>query len=291
MSAVETRTTLSQTHKARWYAPSIGAVGIYGSLGLAAAVALVPLLWMVSLSLKSQGEVFTPTPTLLPQSPTLENFQIGWIKSGFQRYIFNSFVISSSAVLLSILINSLAGYVLAKHRFPGRQWLFLAFLSSIMIPDQVRVVPLYVLMMKFHWVDSWQGVILPGISRAFGVFLMKQYMESIPNEMLEAARVDGASELRTLCQIVMPLCLPAVASLAIFEFLFRWNDLLWPLIVLKSSDMYTVQIGLAQLRADPSVGGGPIMAMALVSTVPALIIFFALQRYFVQGIATTGMKG
>ncbi len=264
---------------------------IYAGLGLAALVAIAPILWMVSLSLKPPGEVFTPMPTLLPRVPTVENYVVGWQKSGFQRFFVNSLIIAVSAVVLSILSNSLAGYALAKFRFSGRQVIFVAFLSAIMIPDQVRMVPLYVLMRELQWINTWQAVILPGVSRAFGVFFMKQYMETIPDELLEAARIDGASELRILWQVVMPLCLPAVATVVIFEFLFRWNDLLWPLVALKSTDMYTVQIGLAQLRFDPAIGGGPVMAMALVSSIPALLLFFALQRHFVRGIATTGLRG
>lgn len=264
---------------------------IYAGLGLAALVTVAPILWMVSLSLKPPGEVFTPTPTLLPRFPTVENYVVGWRKSGFQQFFINSLIIAVSAVGLSILSNSLAGYALAKFRFSGRQLIFITFLSAIMIPDQVRMVPLYVLMRELHWVNTWQAVILPGVSRAFGVFLMKQYMETIPDELLEAARIDGASELRILWQVVMPLCLPAVATVVIFEFLFRWNDLLWPLVALKSTDMYTVQIGLAQLRFDPTIGGGPVMGMALVSSLPALLLFFALQRHFVRGIATSGLRG
>jgi ABC-type glycerol-3-phosphate transport system permease component len=270
---------------------SIRIIAIYSGLGIGAILVLIPLLWLFSLSLKPPGEVFTPTPTFLPRSPTLENFVIGWSKSGFQRFFRNSFIIAGSAVIFSLLFNSLAGYALAKHRFPGRQIIFLAFLSSIMIPDQVRAVPLFMVVTDLDWVNTWQGVIIPGINRAFGVFLMKQYIETIPDEMLDAARIDGASELRIISQIIIPLSKPALATVALFEFLVRWKDLLWPLIVLKSNDMHTVQIGLAQLHGDPAVGGGPIMAMALISIVPILILFLALQPYFIQGIARTGMHG
>jgi ABC-type glycerol-3-phosphate transport system permease component len=193
-------------------------------------------------------------------------------------------------VAFSVLFNSMAGFALAKYRFAGREAIFLFILSALMVPIQVKIVPLYLLTARLGWVDTFAGAILPTISQAFGVFLMRQYCSTIPDELIEASRIDGCSEFRIFWQIVFPLCKPAMAVNIIFQFMWRWNDLLWPLVVLRSEKMYTIQQGLAFFRDNPSVAGGPIMAMSLVSVVPIAIIFFSLQKYFVQGIALTGMK-
>ncbi len=263
---------------------------LYPVLSTGALVMAFPIVWMISTSLKAPQEVFTITPTLIPSRIMWSNYVSGWVQSGFAKYFLNTVIIALGAVLCSVIFNSMAGFALAKYRFPGRDLIFLAILSALMVPIETRIVPLYLLIAKLGWVDTYVGAILPTVSQAFGVFLMRQYCLTIPDELIEAARIDGCSEMRTFWQIVFPLCKPAMAVNIIFQFMWRWNDLLWPLIILRSEKMYTIQQGLAFFRDNPSVSGGPIMAMSLVSILPIVLVFFSLQRYFVQGIALSGMK-
>ncbi len=263
---------------------------LYVPLTVGAAVMAFPLLWMLSTSLKAPDEIFTTQLRLIPDRLMWSNYTFGWAESGFGKYFFNTTFIAIGAVAFSVIFNSMAGFALAKYRFAGREAIFLFILSALMVPIQVKIVPLYLLTAQLNWVDTFAGAILPTISQAFGVFLMRQYCLTIPDELIEASRIDGCSEFRIFWQIVFPLCKPAMAVNVIFQFMWRWNDLLWPLIVLRSEKMYTIQQGLAFFRDNPSVAGGPIMAMSLVSILPIVVIFFALQKYFVQGIAMTGLK-
>lgn len=259
---------------------------------LAGAIAMFfPVLWMVSMAFKPQPEIFTARPELLPNAPTLDNFVQGWQRSGFSRYFGNSLIVTTARVVLSVIINSLAGFGFAKYRFRGREFLFLLLLAAMMIPEQVRMIPLYVLFKNLGWINHLQAVIVPGIGLTFGAFIMRQYMKSIPDELIEAARIDGCSELRIFIQLIMPLSTPAIVVNVIFQFLWGWNDLLWPLLFLQTDNMYTVQLALANFRGDETVTGGPIMAMALLSVLPVLALYLLLQRHFIQGIALTGVKG
>lgn len=267
-----------------------GSLWLYVPLAVGAAVMAFPLLWMLSTSLKAPDEIFTTQLRLIPDRLMWSNYAFGWAESGFGKYFFNTTLIAVGAVACSVVFNSMAGFALAKYRFAGREAIFLFILSALMVPIQVKIVPLYLLTAQLNWVDTFAGAILPTISQAFGVFLMRQYCLTIPDELIEASRIDGCSEFRIFWQIVFPLCKPAMAVNIIFQFMWRWNDLLWPLIVLRSEKMYTIQQGLAFFRDNPSVAGGPIMAMSLVSILPIVVIFFALQKYFVQGIAMTGLK-
>ncbi len=276
--------SISKNHK------SFGNSLFYAGLIVGSLVMLFPLLWMLSISLKTPAEIYSLKLIWLPQHLIWSNYSFGWIKSGFGGFFGNTLIIATGAVLASVFFNSMAGFALAKYKFPGREGIFLFILAALMVPMQVKTVPLYVLTSMVHWTDTYQGAILPMISQAFGVFLMRQYCLTIPDELLEAARIDGCSDFRTFWQIIFPLCQPAMAVNVIFQFMWRWNDLLWPLIVLRQERMYTIQQGLAFFREDPSVAGGPIMAMALVSILPIVIIFFSLQKYFVQGIAMSGLK-
>ena len=263
---------------------------LYLALSIGALLMAFPILWMISMSLKAPEEIFTPQFTLIPQHPVWSNYLFGWVKSGFGNYFMNTLIIAVGAVFFSVVFNSMAGFALAKYRFFGRDGIFLFILAALMVPIQVKIVPLYLLTAGLGWVDTFQGAILPTISQAFGVFLMRQYCLTIPDELIEASRIDGCSDFWIFWRIVFPLCKPAMAVNIIFQFMWRWNDLLWPLIVLRKEQMYTIQQGLAFFREDPSVAGGPIMAMSLVSAIPIILLFFGLQKYFIQGIALTGMK-
>jgi ABC-type glycerol-3-phosphate transport system permease component len=259
-------------------------------LTIGALLMMLPVFWMISTSLKAPTEVFSTEFQLLPKQPMWSNYVEGWKQSGFGIFFWNTLIIAIGAVLFSVIFNSMAGFALAKYKFPGRDGIFLFILAALMVPIQVKTVPLYLLTSRLKWINTYHGAILPTISQAFGVFLMRQYCITIPDELLEAARIDGCSDFRTFWQIVFPLCKPAMAVNIIFQFMWRWNDLMWPLIVLRTRDMYTIQQGLAFFRSDPSVAGGPIMAMSFVSIIPIVILFLFLQEYFVQGIAMTGLK-
>jgi alpha-1,4-digalacturonate transport system permease protein len=265
-------------------------IWLYVGLSIGALLMVFPLLWMLSISLKAPAEIFSMKLALFPRHPVWSNYSSGWVRSGFSTFFGNTLIIAAGAVLASVFFNSMAGFALAKYKFPGREGIFIFILTALMVPIQVKTVPLYILTSKLHWVDTFQGAILPTISQAFGVFLMRQYCLTLPDELLDAARMDGCSDFRTFWQIVFPLCKPAVAVNMIFQFMWRWNDLLWPLVVLRRERMYTVQQGLAFFREDPSMAGGPIMAMAIVSILPIVILFFTMQKYFVEGIGMSGLK-
>jgi alpha-1,4-digalacturonate transport system permease protein len=260
------------------------------AVGLGSCVMIFPVLWMVSMALKPQTEIFTATPKLLPHNPTLANFFLGWQRSGFSRYFLNSTFITVARVVLSVSINSLAGFGFAKYRFRGRELLFLLLLTAMMVPDQVRMVPIYTLVNKLKWINTFQAAIFPGIGLTFGAFIMRQYLSSVPDELIESARIDGCSEWRIYRQVIMPLAVPAIIVNVVFQFLWGWNDLLWPLLFLQSRNMYTVQLALAIFQNDETVTGGPVMAMSLASVLPVLLIFLVLQRHFVEGISLTGIK-
>jgi alpha-1,4-digalacturonate transport system permease protein len=265
-------------------------IWLYTGLIIGTIIMVFPLLWMASISLKAPEEIYSLKISLFPKSFLWSNYSTGWTASGFSHFFMNTLIIAVGAVLASVFFNSMAGFALAKYQFAGRDGIFLFILAALMVPIQVKTVPLYLLTSSLHWVDTYQGALLPMVSQAFGVFLMRQYCLTIPDELMEAARIDGCSDLRTFWQIIFPLCKPAMAVNVIFQFMWRWNDLLWPLIVLRREKMYTIQQGLAFFREDPSVAGGPIMAMAIVSILPIVVLFFALQKYFVQGIAMSGLK-
>ncbi|MFH5185345.1 carbohydrate ABC transporter permease [Paenibacillus sp. TAB 01] len=243
------------------------------------------------MSLKEQSEIYTATPKLIPDNVTFQNFIDGWVKGGFFDYFVNSSFVTATRVLLTVVINAMAGYAFGKYHFKGKGFLFLLVLSAMMIPDQIRMIPLYSMMNLFGLIDTYTAVILPGLGATFGTFLMTQYVRTVPDELMEAARIDGCSEYRIFTQIIMPLVQPALVTNLIFQFMWGWNDLLYPLLFLQSKEHYTLQLALAFFRDSDSVTAGPIMAMSLVSILPILVIFFLLQRYFVEGIAVHGVKG
>lgn len=264
---------------------------VFVLLVLGAVVMLFPIAWMVSMSLKEQSEIYTANPTLIPDKVTFQNFVDGWVKGGFLDFFVNSTFVTTTRVLLTVVINAMAGYAFGKYNFRGKGPLFLLVLSAMMIPDQIRMIPLYSMMNALGLIDTFAAVIVPGLGATFGTFLMTQYVRTVPDELMEAARIDGCSEYRIFSQIIMPLVKPALVTNLIFQFMWGWNDLLYPLLFLQSKENYTLQLALAFFRDSDTVTAGPIMAMSLVSILPILVIFFLLQRYFVEGIAAHGVKG
>jgi multiple sugar transport system permease protein len=251
-----------------------------------------PFIWMVLGSFKPQPEFLRFPPTWIPEAPTLDNYRRLFDFLDFQRFFTNSLVVAVAVTAGNLVFCSMGGYALAKLRFFGRDKLFVLVLATMMVPGSVTLIPLFVLMSLMGLVNSYGGLILPFLASAYGVFLMRQFMLGVPDELLEAARIDGASELRIFWQVVFPISTPALATLGILIFLGSWNGFLWPLIIATDDALYTLPVALAtfatgQYQADH----GLLMAGSLVIVLPVLIVFILLQRLFTEGIATTGIKG
>jgi len=253
---------------------------------------LVPFLWMVLTSLRTDADAFAFPPKFLPLPLRFENYVAAWKIAPFARFFFNSIVVSVTITVGSLLINSMAAFGFAKYDFKGRNVLFLGLLATLMIPFQVNMIPTFLLLKQLRWLDSFPGLIVPGLAGAFGIFFLRQYMITIPDDYLDAARIDGASEYRIYARIIMPLAKPAVATLALFTFLGAWNDFLGPLIVVKSDEMRTLPLAISALSAGHYVMSWPLlMAGATFVVVPVLIVYLFSQRYVVEGIALGGLKG
>ena len=221
---------------------------------------------------------------------SLENYTEGIESFDFWRYFANSVFVTASATILTLIVNSMAAFALSKYRFPGRTVIFVVIVSALMVPLSVILVPVYLLITSLGWNDQLIGVIIPTIATPTGVFLLRQYMLTIPDELIESARIDGASEWRIYLQIILPLASPALAVLAIFSIMWRWNDFLWPKIVLTRSEVFTLQVGLESFQGHLDVQWHLILAMTVLTLLPITFVFFILQRYITTGIATTGLK-
>ena len=253
---------------------------------------IVPFVWMILTSLRSDADAFSWPPKLLPLPLRFDNYSEAWKTAPFARFFLNSIIVSVSVTVGSLVVNSLAAYGFAKFEFKGRNLLFLGLLGTLMIPFQVTMIPSFLLLKQLAWLDSYPGLIVPGLAGAFGIFFLRQYMLTIPDDYLDAARIDGASEYRIYSGIVMPLAKPAVATLGVFTFLGAWNDFLGPLIVVKSDEMRTLPLAISALSAGHYVMSWPLlMAGATFVVIPVVIVYFFAQRYFVEGIALGGLKG
>ncbi len=264
---------------------------VNGALLLLALVSLAPLLWMVSVSFMPMGEASRFPPPLLPDEATLDNYRRLFARTDAARNFANSLFVSGAITLLSLLVNTMAGYAFAKLRFIGRDRIFQWLLAALVIPAQVAMLPLFLLMKQLGLVNSFAGVILPALATVFGIFLVRQYARSIPDELLEAARLDGAGEVRIFFQIVLPMLRPVLVTLAIFTFMAAWNDFMWPLIVLTDQQNYTLPVALAALSREHIMEVEMMMAGAVVTVLPVLLLFLALQRYYIQGLLLGSVKG
>lgn len=261
------------------------------ALALCAALVVFPLFWMLSVSFMQPGEANNLPPPMLPLHPTLANYRQLFVHAGMGRYFANSLMISSAITLLSLACNTLAGYAFAKLHFAGREKLFGALIGALVVPAQVAMLPLFLLLKYVGLVNTYAAVVLPAMASVFGIFLVRQYARSLPGELLEAARVDGASELRIFLQIVLPLLKPILVTLAVFTFLTAWNDFMWPLIALTGERHYTLPVGLASLSREHVQDSGLMMAGAVVTVIPVLLLFLALQRYYLRGLLLGSVKG
>jgi multiple sugar transport system permease protein len=262
---------------------------VWALLLLGGVLMVMPFVYMLSTSLKENAEVYQLS--LLPRSPTLANYRRLTAASGFPRWFLNSLVIAVLTTLSVLVFDSLVGYTLAKFRFRGRRLVFLAILSTLMVPTEMLVLPWYVMSKNLGWLDTYWGIMFPGMMTGFGTFLMKQFFESVPDELLEAARVDGLGEFGIWWRIAMPLVGPALSALAIFTFLGNWTAFLWPLISTTNRDLYTLPVGLASFSGEFQREWEMVMAGASVATLPMLLVFILLQKYIVRGVMLAGLKG
>ncbi|WP_293699983.1 MULTISPECIES: carbohydrate ABC transporter permease [unclassified Sphingopyxis] len=261
---------------------------------LAALVALLttaPLLWMLSVSFMAPGEAAQFPPPLLPADPSLENYRTLFGSFGIGRFLANSILVSTLATVLALMFTIPAGYAFAKLRFTGRDAIFRLLVAALVVPGQIGMLPLFLELKAMGLVNSYAGALVPWLAGIFGIFLVRQYCLSIPDEMLEAARIDGASEGQILRRIVLPILTPIIVTLALFVFLGSWNDFMWPLIILADQQLYTLPVALAAMSREHVQDNELMMAGAVVTTLPVLILFLALQRFYLSGLLTGSVKG
>ncbi len=254
-------------------------------------LSLAPLLWMLSVSFMPAGGASRFPPPLLPATFTLDNYRELFLRIGMGGYFANSVLVSTSITLLSLLINTMAGYAFAKLRFAGRDRIFKLLLAALVIPSQVAMLPLFLMLKQMGMINSYAGVVVPSLASIFGIFLVRQYARSIPDELIEAARIDGAGEWLIFWRIVLPMLKPVLVTLAIFTFMGSWNDFMWPLIVLTDQTNFTLPVALASLSREHIQDVEMMMAGAVLTVLPVLLLFLMLQRYYIQGLMLGSVKG
>jgi ABC-type glycerol-3-phosphate transport system permease component len=267
----------------------------YIVLLIVAGMMIVPFMWMVTTSLKAPGTEFGYPPQILPTQVNFDNYNTLFTNLPFFRYFVNTVIVTLFTVAGQLIICSLAAYGFARLNFMGRDTVFILYLTTMMIPFQITLIPLYLIVTQLGWVNTYQGLIVPGISSAFGIFLLRQSFLNIPRDYQDAARIDGANEFTIFVRIFLPLNGPTLATLGVFAFMGTWTDLLWPLLIARSPEMRTLELGLAYFNARPNAFLQPnwplLMAGSVVVMLPVLIVYLVAQRYFIQGIALSGVKG
>jgi multiple sugar transport system permease protein len=262
----------------------------YLVLILLALLALLPFLYMVSLSLQTEADTFAGNPVLFPSQPQFSNYVDIWQKAPFARFFLNSAIVAGAITLSHLFFDPLAGYVFAKFEFPLKNVIFLFVLGTLMIPFFVRMIPLYTMMAGVGWLNTYQGLIVPFLMSAYGIFLMRQFIQPLPFELIDAARIDGCSEFRIYWRIILPQIKPALATLGLFTFVYSWDEFLWPLVAINSVEMRTMTTGLTLFNNEFFSQWQYIATGSTILFIPILILFLMTQRYFVEGIAITGMK-
>lgn len=269
-------------------------VVLYGLLAVVAFFLLLPVFWMVSTSLKTLGSEFDLPVEWIPSDPRWENYAEAWnnplTHADFARYTINSAIVTGWVTVLSVFLTALAGYGLAQYRFRGRQIVFLAIIGTLILPLEVIMVPLFLTMRDLGWINTYQGLILPVVADAFGVFLMRQWFSSLPRPLIDAARIDGAGHLRVFFTIAVPLSWPAIATVAVFSFRETWDDFTWPFLMVQSDALRTIPLGVRQFQQAELSNFPHIMAIATLASIPLAVMYFAFQRYFVRGVAATGIR-
>ncbi len=265
---------------------------LYLAIGGVALLMVLPFYWMIITAFMPAPDIIAFPPKWIPTRLTLEHFSAAFAKAPWLTYYWNSFVVATVSVGCSLLFGLFAGYAFAVYRFPLQTFFFLLILSTLMVPVQVTSVALYIMLAKIGWVDTFLGILAPNFASAFGVFMIRQGIKSIPVDLIEAARIDGAGELRIVLTIITPLIKTTLATVAMILFLGSWNDFLWPVIVINSSSLRTLPVGIALFK-DPygNINYGPLMAATVISTGPMLVAYIISQKYMIRGIALTGLKG
>ncbi|MBC7217197.1 MAG: carbohydrate ABC transporter permease [Candidatus Caldatribacterium sp.] len=248
-----------------------------------------PFFWMFSSSLKPLREVYTWPPTLIPRELHLSNFREAFERSNFIRALINSSLYTGGCIALYVPISLLAAFGFAKYRFKGDSLLFMLVLAAVMIPIEAVIVPLFGLLLRMRWVGTLQGLVIPRVVEPFGIFLLRQHFKTIPDDLLDAARIDGCSELGILWRVMLPLSLPPLAVIVVFMFIWRWNELLWPLVI-GGNAIRTIQPAIALFKYERFVEWNLLMALCAIAVIPVLVLFFTLQRYFVEGVVKSGLK-
>lgn len=255
-----------------------------------AVITMLPFLWMLGASLMKTGEAAVFPPKFIPDAASFEQYRFLFQRMNLGRYFLNSLILAISVSIVSLLVNSLAGFAFAKFAFRGKRPLFAFLLSSMIIPGQVTMLPVFLLLNKLGLLNTYWGIILPGMASIFGIFLFRQYLESVPDSFIEAARIDGASDFYIYRKIILPLSLPVLVTLALFTFMGTWNDFLWPLIVMTEDDMYTLPVALANLSKEYVQDPELMMAGSVITIIPIVVVFLVLQKYYLQGILLGGVK-
>jgi len=271
---------------------SLATLNLYLLVGGVALLMILPFYWMIATAFMPAPDIIAFPPKWIPTRLTLEHFAVAFAKAPWQTYYWNSFVVAVASVGFSLLFGLFAGYAFAVYRFPLQGFFFFLILGTLMVPVQVTSVALYILLAKIGWVDTFLGILAPNFASAFGVFMLRQGIKQIPVDLIEAARIDGAGEVRIVLTIITPLIKTTLATVAMILFLGSWNDFLWPVIVINSSDLRTLPVGIALFK-DPygNINYGPLMAATLISTGPMLVAYVLSQKYMIKGIALTGLKG
>jgi multiple sugar transport system permease protein len=264
---------------------------LYSLLIIGALACMAPLVWMVSASLMPSGGASLFPPRFFPESITLDHYRTLFTRMNVTRYFLNSVLVSVGVTTVSLFVNSLAGYAFAKYRFAGRDRLFTFLLASMIVPAQVTMLPLFLMLNKMGLVNTYWGILIPGMASIFGIFLIRQYALSIPDSLIEAARMDGAGDFEIYWRVVVPLFRPVLVTLGLFTFMATWNDFLWPLIVMTDDSMYTLPVAIANLMGEHAPDTELMMAGSVLTVLPVLIAFMAVQKYYIQGIIAGSIKG
>jgi multiple sugar transport system permease protein len=279
-------------HSAGFVARRFAGQGLLLALVAVVGVTMViPFYWMFVTSIKPDTEIFTMPIKWWPTRATLSQYQAVFHAAPFARYLANSFAVSAGCVAVSLFFATMSGYAFAKFRVRGGGVLFVIILSGLMVPFNVRLIPLYIMMVKAGLNDTLLGVAAPNVLSILGIFLMKQYITALPDDLADFARIDGASEFRIFTSIIMPLSMPAMSALGIFKFMFTWNDFIWPLVMINDVNKRTVTVGLAMFSGFYTTYYGQFMAASVISVIPILVVYAFFQRQIIQGIALTGLKG
>jgi multiple sugar transport system permease protein len=293
VSSRTTRRAAPRTPPRGWVRRAIrrrGNIAAFCVLLAVACIMLLPFYWMFSSSLRTMDNMFSLPIQWIPDPVNWRSYVLAWQAQDFTRYFLNSGFVAVAITLSNLLLCSLAGYSLTKFHFRGQGVMFILILSTMMLPLEVTMVPLFLIIKQLDWANSYQGLIVPFLVDGFGVFLMRQYMLSIPKDLIDSARIDGASELRIFWMIVLPLCKPALVALAVFTFREAWDMYIWPLIIITKDSLRTLPLGISLFMSSYGTSWDQLMAIAVLGTLPMILLFFFLQRAFIQGIAATGLK-